>query len=229
MPHLLGTQAGCTNDFTSEADFNPGTQYSDYPPYLCNPHDLSGYESMGSSIMMEMLLTQYQNSPNLIEFIKAFVEEMDLLLEEAKKVKLGRFIQNATGAQLDVIGIILQQNRNLYVPTIWFGFVGASPIDGMADEATPALGGVFRDGQTEDVALVPLDDPSYRNVLLCRAYCLNQPVFSIDVIYEAINILLGQTPNYMRFIETQHKIWTLELNSNTMTTHQRDLILATKH
>jgi len=99
----------------------------------------------------------------------------------------------------------------------------------MADEATPALGGVFRDGQGTEAELRPLDDPTYRNVLLCRAYCINQAVFSIDVIYEAINILLGQTPNYMKFIETQHKIWTLELNSNTMTTSQRDLILATHH
>ena len=219
----------CKNDFTDEAFFEPNRQFTDYPPYLCPPNKLTGYESMGTSVMLEMLLTQYQNSPNLIEYIKAFVEELDYLLEETKKVQLGRYIQNASGAQLDVIGIILQQSRNLNIPTVWFGFQGASPIAGMADEAIPANGGVFRSEDSEGFTITPLDDPKYRNVLLCRAYCTNQAVFDINTVYEAVSVLLGQTPNTMSLVETQHKIWELQMDSLTVTGEQAALILAVSH
>jgi len=248
--------AGCKNDFTEEATFNPNSQFTDYPTYLCKPNNLKGYESIGSSVMMNLLLTQYQDSDNLIEYMSAFVSEMDKLLEECKKVKLGRYIQNATGAQLDVIGIILQQSRNLNVPTVFFGFQGASPVGGMIDggaldlvgakegwtyteycgEAAPptepeddAIGGIFKDEGQGNFTVTPLSDVVYRNVLLCRAYCINQGVFSINVVYNAISALMGKVPNTMKFTEISHKVWELQLDSLTNTSYDINLILATKH
>jgi len=221
---------GCKNDFTSESQtFDPARDFTDYPTYLCPPNPLVDYGTIGTDVSLEMLLTQYQNSPNLKEYLAAFVLETDLLLEQIKKVHLGRYIQNATGRQLDVIGIILQQSRNIHIPTVWFGFQGASPIDGMADEASPANGGIFKDENIEGIELTPLADPKYRDVLLCRAFCINKAVFSINTIYEAISILLGQTPNHMILSEVQHKVWELQLDSNTITSEQVGLILSVSH
>lgn len=221
---------GCKNDFTDEAtDFNPTRAFTDYPTYVCQPHTLTGFETIADDIMLNMLINQYQNSDNLKEYFRAFISQMDLVFEETKKVKLGRFIQNATGAQLDVIGEILQQSRSLYIPTIWFGFQGASPIAGMADEVTPSNGGVFKDEDLDGFTLTPLDDIRYRNVLLCRAYCINRNVHSVNSVYEAISILLGLTPNTMILTETQHKIWELQLDSLSVTSEQAQLIIAVKH
>lgn len=220
----------CVNQFTEESEtYIHPPELNDVPPYLCPVDTVSDYSDIGSRIMEEMLLTQYSNSTNLKEYISAFVLEMDLLLEEIKKVELGRYISNAVGAQLDVIGVILQQTRNLDIPIQWFGFQGAPNVAGMADEAVPSNGGIFRGADQEGFEITPLDDARYRNVLLCRAYCLNQGVFDIDTIYEAISILLGQTPNHMRIYETQFKIYTLEMDSLTVTGEQAQLILAVKH
>lgn len=220
---------GCTNNFTTEADFLPEDNFTDYPPYLCDPNSLTGYSDLGTRVMDIMLLTQYENSPNLKEYIGAYIKEMDLLLEEIHKVELGRYIANATGAQLDVIGVILQQSRNINIPTVWFGFVGASPIDGMADEAVPAAGGIFRSENEEGFTLTPLGDVTYRKVLLCRAYVLNQGVFSINKIYQAVEILLGKTPSFIKLVEISERVWTLELSSSTTTSADRGLLLAVAH
>ena len=91
------------------------------------------------------------------------------------------------------------------------------------------FGGLFKGDGQEGFELTPLDDVRYRNVLLCRAYCMNQVVFDINTVYEAISILLSQEPNHMRIYETQFKIWTLELDSLTVTVEQAQLILAVKH
>ena len=220
---------GCLNNFTTEADFLPEEGFTDYPPYLCDPNNLQGYSDIGTRIMDIMLLTQYENSPNLREYIGAFVKEMDFLMEEIYKVELGRYIANATGAQLDVIGVILQQSRNINVPTVWFGFVGASPVDGMADEAVPAGGGIFRSEDEEGFTLTPLGDITYRKVLLCRAFVLNQEVFSVNSIYKAVETLLGKTPSYISLVETSERVWTLELSAATITNADRGLLFAVAH
>ena len=219
----------CTKNFTSEADFDPSRTFTDYPPYVCPPDNLTGYEGKATAIMNELLLTQYQNSPNLKEYLGAFVSEMDTLMEEIHKVELGRYIANATGAQLDVIGIILQQSRNLNVPQIWFGFLGASPIDGMADETLPSAGGVFRSEDEEGYTLTPLTDSVYRNVLLGRAFTLSQPYFSIDIIYEAIEIILGNIPSHIKLVEIAERNFILELDSNNITTYEQGILLAVSH
>ena len=220
----------CLNQFTSESEtyIHPPPLY-DVPPYLCDPEDTSQYTDIGTRVMESMLLTQYTNSVNLQEYIGAFVKEMDFLLYQTKKVELERYIQNAQGAQLDVIGVILQQSRNIHIPSLWFGFQGASPVAGMADEATPTNGGIFISESQEQFELKPLDDISYRRVLLCRGFCINQTVFSVDVIYEAVSILLGFVPSSMSITQVSPKSWQLELDSSNITSDQATLILAVAH
>ena len=86
----------------------------------------------GTEIFDRLRLLQYENSPNLKEYINAYVAEMDILFEEIEKVYQGRFIENAMGRQLDIIGIILDEPRGINLPTQFFGFSdfnsGGTPI-----------------------------------------------------------------------------------------------------
>ena len=100
-------------------------------------------KNKGEQIMDAMLLSQYQNSPNLREHLMCYVSELDLLFEEMQNVYYGRFLANAVGAQLDVIGIILQQHRSIILGEEYFGFNGAPGATKMADGANPNDGGVF--------------------------------------------------------------------------------------
>jgi hypothetical protein len=187
----------------------------------------------GKQIMEGLLLNQYQNSPDLKEFIMAFVSELDLLFEQIQKVYLGRFIENAVGRQLDIIGIILQQPRAVILPNIWFGFSndGAIPpeVDGMADEAIPVNGGLFKDENVEAV-VIPLDDITYRKVLLAKAMVLNRDSAGINLTYFVVSILIGRVPSVFELrdqdstIPTANRSVELILSSNETTGRDEELI-----
>ena len=191
----------CVNFFTPESSFVPTDKFTDYPPFLCDPN-MSTMDNIGTEVMYGMILNQYEDSTKLHSYMLAYIEEMDQLLMEIRNVELGRYIANAIGEQLDIIGIILQQSRalNINLDREWFGFVGADGALKMADMALPFDGGYFRGEEDSDSAILPLNDIEYRQLLLCRAYCLNQKVFSIPVVYRAITILLGYTPAYIAIL-----------------------------
>jgi len=143
------------------------------------------------------LLLQYQNKPNLREYMLAFVDEMDLLLENLEKVYSGRFINDAVGAQLDVIGIILDQLRNVELDKTWFGFQNAVDVYKMADEAIPDDGGYFRGEELDGFVTFPLDDITYRRLLLAKAQLLCRDSVDINTAYYVISIILGKVPETM--------------------------------
>ena len=151
----------------------------------------------GTDIFNSMLLEQYQKSPNLKQYMLAFIEEMDELFHAIDEVYYGRFINSAVGKQLDVIGIILQQSRAVELETIWFGFAGQPSIDGFADEAYPASGGLFRSGESEGFEVTPLDDTTYRKVLLAKALMTNRDSIDIDLVYYIIITLLDKVPSVL--------------------------------
>ncbi len=153
----------------------------------------------GKQIMEGLLLRQYQSSPDLKEFIMAFVSELDLLFEQIEEVYLGRFIENAVGKQLDIIGIILQQPRSVILPTQWFGFSNAGTVPanvaGMANESSPANGGIFRDENVGGGEVTPLDDNTYRKMLLAKAVITNRDAADLSLAYFVVSILLGRVPS----------------------------------
>ncbi len=156
--------------------------------------NLAAVADKGHRIMEGLLLNQYQNSPNLKEYFMAFISELDFLFEQIEEVHSGRFLETAIGEQLDVIGIILQQTRAVILPTLWFGFAGALDVEGMADEATPAEGGLFRDENSGAGAITPLSDMVYRRVLTAKAFISNRDSADLSLAYYVVSILLGRVP-----------------------------------
>ncbi len=156
----------------------------------------------GKQIMEGLLLDQYSNSPNLKEYYMCFIAEFDLLFEQLHKVYFGRFIENAVGAQLDVIGIILQQSRAVILPNIWFGFQGVPNVEGMADEASPAIGGMFKDENIGEDKITPVDDVLYRRMLLAKAAILNRNSDDISLAYHVISILINKVPSTFQIRES---------------------------
>ena len=145
--------------------------------------------------MEGMLLSQYSNSTNLQEYYMAFIAELDLLFEQTSSVYYGRFLEVAVGEQLDVIGVILQQQRSVILPTLWFGFQGEDNVAGMADEASPAAGGLFKDENIGDGVITALDDITYRRMLLAKAAILNREADELPLAYFVIMTLLNKAPS----------------------------------
>ena len=188
----------------------------------------------GTDIMNQMLLQQYQNSPLLKQYISAYVEEMDLLFEETEKVYLGRFLQYAEGTQLDIIGYILDEERNISLPTLFFGFQDGTNSTrppnvedpSFADESAPAVGGVFRSEGQSGSENYALSDNEFRRLLSAKAIISTSDVCSINQAYYAITVLLGRVPLVMRFLPlTTARNVELELDVNDTTAADEALIL----
>ena len=166
---------------------------------------VKGYATKGTDIMNCMLLSQYQNSPNLKEYIGAFISELDLLFEEIDMVIQGRTLECAEGVQLDIIGDILGQKRSIVIPDEYFGFVG-----GEISEAFDT--GIFKSITELGYKVTPLNDVAYRKLLKVRAYCIginNQIMHgeeysslthatTPDDIYKIVSLLVhGTYENYL--------------------------------
>lgn len=173
-----------------------------------NPQGIFPTQDKGTQMMESLLLQQYQNSPNLKEYMGAFIAELDILFKELDNVYLGRFLEYATGAQQDVIGVILGQSRAVSLPNTWFGFkdgdTGLNPAeaDQMSDESSPADGGRFRDEGNAGFAVTPLDDFTYRKVLLVKALCNNSPTMDVNTQYFIIQTLIGKVPSLLELVSS---------------------------
>lgn len=167
---------------------------------IFNPAGIGSYAvtDKATQIMDKLLLTYLSNKPNMREYLSAFVVEMDYLLEQINEVYLGRFLENAVGEQLDVIGLILKQNRRVVLPRIQFGFQEANgSISGMSDENSPAVGGIFRSENDQEGDESPLTDTQYKRLLLVKAFCMNGRNSSVNQIYYYMKTLFGKSPSFM--------------------------------
>lgn len=178
----------------------------------------------GTRIMDGLILRQYHESPNLLQYMHAYVEEMDELFVAIDDVYFGRLLENAVGAQLDVIGEILQQSRNVDLKAIYFGFFGAPLVDGFGTVLDSQQGGIFKSAALSGATITPLDDATYRRVLLCKGNLLNSDVCSIETIYKSVNILLGRVPTRFVLVEPAPMQVRLEL-SDSDTSHSEELLI----
>lgn len=82
-----------------------------------------------------------------------------------------RDIDTATGAQLDVIGRIVGQERELVAAELYeyFGFQGAVGAQSMGQYGT-AYGGYFKSENTPAGKNVPLDDDNYRKYIKAKIF-----------------------------------------------------------
>lgn len=160
----------------------------------------------GQQIMDKMMLSQYQNSPNLREYYMAFIAEMDYLFEQIQTVYLGRLIEYAVGRQLDIIGIILQQSRAVELPVLYFGFQDAVGANKMAGASTPSDGGIFRSDSSEGFEITPLNDATYKRLLIAKSHSMNSDTTDINLAYKVISTLLGRIPATLELntIDTKH-------------------------
>ena len=175
----------------------------------------------GTEIFNNLLLGQYQESTNLKEYIQCFIDEMDTLFAQTEEVYLGRFLDTAVGTQLDIIGVILGEHRSIDLPTQFFGFSddGTAPanVAPLADEATPANGGVFFDETQSSTTESALGDQQYRRLLKAKALLVSEGYPSANSCYEVVSTLLGFTPNTMELSTSGAQNATLTLSAGDVT------------
>jgi hypothetical protein len=103
-----------------------------------------------------------------------------------------RDIDSATGAQLDIIGRIVGQDRELIAADLYdfFGIQGALNAFPMGDISDPTIGGIFYSFGLDLGGNVELDDETYRTFIRAKIF-KNITASTPEQFIQAIKLIFG--------------------------------------
>lgn len=120
---------------------------------------------------LSILISQYRDSSNFIAYLSAFVEQFEEIHQAAVDTINKRYIDVATGAQLDVIAELVGAGRILYgLPRAGdFGWYRTQEALGHGDDNNPgALAGPMKSDGDSDTRDYVLNDDLLRNWISAR-------------------------------------------------------------
>ena len=146
--------------------------------------------------MQGHLLAQFANKPIFYAILDAFGAELDEVSKAFTDLKEKRWIDTGEGAQLDGIGQIVNQPRQIKdaIPLSFFGFDGQ-------DNALGFDVGRFRDSWEAWLHTTTLSDPEYRKILWLKIFkdvsngTAEDTIASIKRIFDASYVPLVEVGN----------------------------------
>ena len=148
-----------------------------------------------SDRIQTMLLAQYKDSPNLTAYIGCFMAEVDIISKAIQDSINLRYLADAFGVQLDVIGEIVGISRIFYGAAAlgYFGFYddpqAAVPSIGNAFDST--IGGVYKSVTDRPSADYVMDDGTYKRAIYAKIV-KNMTNCCIEDVFLYIDLVLGQ-------------------------------------
>lgn len=121
-------------------------------------------------LAVSRLATQYRDSVKLIAYIKSLLYEADTLEQVFKDLLEKRWIETATGVNLDILGSIVGQTREFIDAEIfeYFGFADNPIAQSFGTLSDPGLGGRFIEIGESTVGIRLLSDEEYRLFIKAR-------------------------------------------------------------
>lgn len=110
------------------------------------------------------LATQFRETTNLINYIKALLVEANTLEEVFQSIITDRTLDEAYGIQLDILGSIVGQSRELVIAElfVYFGFDGNPQSNSFGTVTDAGVGGRFRGVNESTLGNRKLTDVEYR-------------------------------------------------------------------
>ena len=139
----------------------------------------------------QRIITQYKES-NLVDYILELVAEANALEQVFEDIINTKDIDTASGEQLDVIGILVGQSREIFDLGIlkFFGFNGHAQADSFGDTADPGIGARFLSEGESTTGSIELLDSEYRIFLKAKIVSNNTDA-TIDSIQSSIEFLFN--------------------------------------
>lgn len=121
-------------------------------------------------LAISRLATQYRDSGKLISYIQSLLYEADTLEQVYIDLLDKRWIDTATGINLDILGSIVGQSRELIVAEKfdYFGFLGNPQSQSFGTLSDPSIGGRFRFLNEPTLGIRSLVDSEYRVFIKAR-------------------------------------------------------------
>lgn len=148
----------------------------------------------------EDITQQFKDKEIIDRYLQVFLAELPNIQQMFKDLLQKRSIDEATGEQLDVIGRIVGQPRDLISLDLYkyFAFLGYPNGGGYGDLNDPSVGAPFYSAGTPTGGNYTLDDETYR--LFIKSKILkNQTAATPEELITLVKFLFGQeTPVYIR-------------------------------
>ncbi len=170
------------------------------------------------------LATEYKESTKLIAYIKALLVEADTLEQVFQDLLTKRWIDTATGINLDIIGSIVGQPRVLIDATVlsYFGYATAPGATSFGTITDPGIGGRFRSAGEPTTGNRRLTDDEYRLFIRAR------------IVKNSISPTIPQTISFFKFLFDVDQIiivdgpmfYTLQIGT-PLTANQKAFLLNT--
>lgn len=143
---------------------------------------------------LDMLLTQYQSSPNLKAYIQCFLDEFAEVKQANANVVKYRYLADSFGVMVDDIAYLVGASRIIYGAASlgYFGFYdnpGAYPA---GDDNNPAVGGILRSDSDKESGDFVRTDTQLKNAIRARITKIVGNC-SIEQIITYVDLVLGRS------------------------------------
>jgi hypothetical protein len=139
-----------------------------------------------------------ENAPVFDRYLQLLIAAQEEIQEVFKDLLQLRDLDNATGAQLDVIGRIVGQDRVLLNADLYtfFGFQGALKAASFGEYGSTLYGGKFLNFGSPVGGNIALDDETYRLFIRAKIY-KNTTHSTPEEFLEVINLIFGTTGTFL--------------------------------
>lgn len=140
---------------------------------------------------------QFKGAPVFDKYLQLMINSQLEIQNTIRDLMQLRDIDTATGAQLDVIGRIVGQERELVEAELYeyFGFQGAVGAQSFGQFGT-SFGGYFKSDSTPAGANVPLDDDNYRKYIRAKVF-KNITASTPEQFIAVVNLIFDTTQAYV--------------------------------
>ena len=152
---------------------------------------------------------EYSTHPIFDNYITIVMDELQELQNLFKDLTQLRDLDNAVGAQLDIIGAIVNQPRLLvdFSLSPFFGFDGAANAQTFGTLANPSVGGVWKSVIDKEGQDYLLDDDEYRFTIRARI-AANLSNTTPQGVLDAVNYILQRTDTEIDEVQPAHVVIT---------------------
>lgn len=133
-----------------------------------------------------------ESAPIFDKYLELLIDGFQDLEEVYKDLMQLRSIDTAKGAQLDILGNIVGQDRELLAADLFdfFGMQGALNAFPMGDSSNPTIGGLFYSFGTDLGGNIELDDDTYRLFIKAKIY-KNNTASTPEEFIQAVKLILN--------------------------------------
>jgi len=164
---------------------------------------------------------QFKNKEVFDKYLQLLITELGNISTSIKEVLQLRGLDEAKGAQLDVIGRIVGQDRILLQAELyeWFGMQNALNAQSFGDADNTSVGGLFYDFGTPFGGNVELDDETYRKFIKAKIF-KNTTRSTPEEFIKVVNVIFNTPKTYIYEEEAKFYVYF----GRTLTSFERILL-----